>query len=110
MVNFSRIGFPHHPCRGSSGSTGQFMTQQTAGLPTSLMSSAARRFPIGAEPQRDRGVHFRVWAPQPAAISLVLVSGEQERDFTLVKEGDGYYSVLVEEAAAGSRYWYRVDG
>jgi maltooligosyltrehalose trehalohydrolase len=61
--------------------------------------------PIGAELQPQGGVHFRVWAPAPRKIAL-HVDG---RDLPLRDEGNGYFSLHVPEAAAGSRYGYRVD-
>ncbi len=74
------------------------------------MSSVTRRFPIGAEPQPGGGVHFRVWAPAPATISLVLEHDGRPHDSVLNAEGEGYYAALVPDAAHATRYWYRVDG
>jgi maltooligosyltrehalose trehalohydrolase len=86
------------------------MPSQTAEFKTPLMSSEARRFPIGAEPQPGGGVHFRVWAPTPESISLVIEDGDDSRDVSLEPEGGGYFSRFIPEAAAGTRYRYRLDG
>jgi maltooligosyltrehalose trehalohydrolase len=55
-------------------------------------------------------VHFRVWAPAPKSISLVLEQNGRERELALEREADGYCSAFIEDAAPGTRYWYRVDG
>ena len=47
------------------------------------MSSVTRRFPIGAEPQPTGGVHFRVWAPAPKTVSLVLEREGRQQDVEL---------------------------
>jgi maltooligosyltrehalose trehalohydrolase len=69
-----------------------------------------RRLPIGAEVVPG-GVDFRVWAPRPERVQVVL---EDARDrttvFDLVPEGNGYFSGVVARASAGSLYRYRLDG
>ena len=74
------------------------------------MSSVTRRYPVGAEPQPEGGVHFRVWAPDAGSLSLVLERDGQQRDVPLARQEHGYYAVLAADADAGTRYWYRVDG
>ncbi len=46
----------------------------------SLTSEAApvRRLPIGAEPQSDGGVHFRVWAPRCREVVVEIEGLEPE--------------------------------
>ncbi|MFD2181498.1 malto-oligosyltrehalose trehalohydrolase [Rhodoplanes azumiensis] len=61
--------------------------------------------PIGAEPQPGGGVHFRVWAPRPDEIVLVVDGAEHP----LAAEDGGYRSVHVADAKPGSRYGYRLD-
>ena len=61
--------------------------------------------PIGAELQPDGGVHFRIWAPLPKSIVLVVDGVEH----AMQTEEDGYRSAYVAVARAGSRYGYRVD-
>ena len=65
---------------------------------------------MGAEAQPHGGVHFRVWAPTPSDLSLVLERNGEQTDVELTREADGYFAAFVEDAAAGTRYWYRVDG
>lgn len=62
--------------------------------------------PIGAELQPGGGAHFRVWAPLPKAVRLVVDGVEH----AMRPEAGGYRSAFVAAARAGSRYGYRVDG
>jgi maltooligosyltrehalose trehalohydrolase len=66
-----------------------------------------RRLPIGAEPQSDGGVHFRVWAPR---CHEVVVEIEGLEPAALQPETDGYFSLRSLPARAGMRYRYRLDG
>src|SRR5436190_680335 len=71
-----------------------------------------RRLPIGAEPQADGGVHFRVWAPESKKASIeAFDSGSRNiaRTFELKAESDGYLSGSVRELGAGSLYKIRLD-
>jgi maltooligosyltrehalose trehalohydrolase len=68
--------------------------------------SIARSMPIGAEVNPGGGVHFRVWAPSPKTITLVVDGAEH----AMVPEPEGYHSAHVATARAGSRYGYRLDG
>ncbi|HUQ27674.1 MAG TPA: malto-oligosyltrehalose trehalohydrolase [Usitatibacter sp.] len=67
----------------------------------------SRRLPVGAEPQANGGVHFRVWAPRRKAVEVVL---EGAGACALASESDGYFAGLVPGARTGSRYRYRLDG
>jgi maltooligosyltrehalose trehalohydrolase len=72
-----------------------------------------RRFAIGAEPDKDRGTHFRVWAP--AAHTLEVVerpwSGEGEgKRHVLDRAGDGYFAGWVAGLEEGDLYSLRIDG
>ena len=62
-----------------------------------------RRRSIGAEVRAD-GVHFRVWAPAHERVAVVI----DGRDFPLEREERGYFSGLVADARAGTRY--TIDG
>ncbi|WKJ92115.1 malto-oligosyltrehalose trehalohydrolase [Methylomonas montana] len=75
-----------------------------------------RRFPIGAERVPEKGMHFRVWAPERKTVKLVMNTPGEERDpprpqteIELQSEGNGYFSVIVQEACAGSLYRYLLD-
>ena len=50
------------------------------------------------------GVHFRVWAPAHDKVAVVIGG----RDFPLDREERGYFSGLVRDARAGTRYQFRV--
>src|SRR5688572_22146437 len=70
-----------------------------------------RRLPIGAEVQPDDGTHFRVWAPEPRQIALLLEPRKGPcREVALDREPGGYYSALATGIGAGDRYRYRLDG
>src|SRR5262245_19046782 len=75
------------------------------------MSEVRRRYPAGTETQPDGSTHFRVWAPEPQQIALRIERPDDtRRDIALDKEADGYYSALVADAGAGTRYRYVLDG
>ncbi len=65
-----------------------------------------RRLPVGAEPCPD-GVHFRVWAPRRRSISVLLDGNKQPTP--LRAESGGYFSGVLTEARAGSRYRFLLD-
>jgi maltooligosyltrehalose trehalohydrolase len=67
-----------------------------------------RRLPIGAELQPTGGVHFRIWAPRCQKLEVLLRDSNQPTPLTA--EPGGYFSGLVREAAAGTQYWFLVDG
>jgi maltooligosyltrehalose trehalohydrolase len=79
--------------------------------PVLQLSRAERRLPAGADVQVDGSTHFRVWAPRPREIRLVIenVAGG-ERDVPLDQEADGFLSARVPNVGAGDRYRYRLDG
>jgi maltooligosyltrehalose trehalohydrolase len=80
-------------------------------MPEQLMSRISRRLATGADVQPDGFTHFRVWAPRPRDIRLVIErKAGQELEVPLESAGDGYYSALVPEVGAGDRYRYRLDG
>ena len=86
------------------------MSSPTAEFKPPLMSSVRRRLPVGAEPQPEGGVHFRVWAPTPHSISLITEQDGRRRDCALERDAAGYCETFVDDASEGTRYWYRVDG
>jgi maltooligosyltrehalose trehalohydrolase len=67
--------------------------------------SSKRCMPIGAEPQPDGGVHFRVWAPKAEKV-ILYVDGA---NVPMQKDADGYAALFVALAKAGSRYGFRLD-
>jgi maltooligosyltrehalose trehalohydrolase len=67
-----------------------------------------RRLPVGAEVRPGGGVHFRIWAPKRQRVEVVVEPGGR---LVLDREGEeGYCSGFVAEAAAGSRYYFLLDG
>jgi maltooligosyltrehalose trehalohydrolase len=84
-------------------------TQLELADPKHLVSTEAasvRRLPIGAEPQPEGGVHFRVWAPLCREVTLEI---EGLQSAALQADGDGYFSLRRLPARAGMRYRFRLD-
>ena len=88
----------------------------TASAQTARENSQAvtRRLPVGAEVFTDRGVHFRVWVPRGARVEVVLEGQRSHADaqssaIDLTREEDGYFSGWAPEAAASTRYRFRLD-
>jgi maltooligosyltrehalose trehalohydrolase len=75
-----------------------------------MSSSIVRRFSIGAEVQPGGGTHFRVWAPAPREIDLVIERDGRTCVVQLEREQGGYRSAMVAGAGAGDRYRYRLNG
>ncbi|MCC6860856.1 MAG: malto-oligosyltrehalose trehalohydrolase [Bryobacterales bacterium] len=74
-------------------------------------AAVRRRFAAGAETLPGEGVHFRVWAPAHRRVELVLENGPGSP--TLIEmepESNGYYSLLVRQAAPGSLYRFQLGG
>jgi maltooligosyltrehalose trehalohydrolase len=74
--------------------------------PLSTEVAPVRRLPIGAEPQPEGGVHFRVWAPRCREI-VVEIEGLEPA--ALQSEPDGYFSLWSMPAQVGMRYRFRLD-
>jgi maltooligosyltrehalose trehalohydrolase len=77
---------------------------------SAMSSQVVRRFSVGAEVQSTGGTHFRVWAPAPRDVQLVVEEGSGSSTIPLDREGNGYYSGFVRHAGAGTRYRFRLDG
>jgi maltooligosyltrehalose trehalohydrolase len=87
----------------------QLATPPRPSVPEHLVPSGAapvRRLPIGAEPQSDSGVHFRIWAPR---CREVVVEIEGFEPAALQFEIGGYFSLWSLPARAGMRYRFRLD-
>src|SRR5688572_19250594 len=102
MVSFSLM-------RSNPASSLQSDFQGVSPSVPTMSYPVARRFPIGAEVHPE-GTHFRVWAPAPREIQLVVAGDDGPTDVGLDREPDGYYSTLVPGLGAGARYQYRLDG
>lgn len=72
--------------------------------------SPPRHYPIGAELLPDGGAHFRVWAPNSAPVAVELLGADEHPVATvaLEREASGYHAGIVPDAAAGSRYRFRL--
>jgi maltooligosyltrehalose trehalohydrolase len=71
-----------------------------------------RHLPIGAEPQGDAGVNFRVWAPDRRRVRVQIEGGDEAAQLALhdlQHELDGYFSGTVAAAGVGTRYRYLLD-
>src|SRR5947209_4171939 len=71
-------------------------------------ASLTQCMPIGAEPSPGGATHFRVWAPGHSSVAVVF---EARREAAPLKpEGNGYFSGLLENVPAGTRYKYQLGG
>ena len=69
-----------------------------------------RRYPVGAELQPNGGTHFRVWAPRPKKMEVLLEAGPgAPATVQLKRQEDGYFAGQVPQAAEGTRYRFRLD-
>jgi len=62
---------------------------------------------------RQRGMHFRLWAPKRSGVDVALMDTTDkapQRFFPLEDEGNGYFSGYVDEARPGTLYKFRLDG
>ena len=73
--------------------------------------SVTRTLAVGPELQSSGGTHFRVWAPKRRSVEIVFFEGDREsaKSFPLEREENGYFSALLSEGPAGTRYKLRVD-
>ena len=85
--------------------------QSSRNVQEGMNMNIQRRYPIGAEVQPNGGTHFRVWAPVPKKVEVLLESGPGAPATIPLKQlPDGYFVGLAPQAAAGTRYRFRVDG
>ena len=63
---------------------------------------------FGALPVRG-GVRFRVWAPSTSRLTLVLHESRAAGSFEMPRDAEGVFDMIVDDAAAGDRYGYRLD-
>jgi maltooligosyltrehalose trehalohydrolase len=69
------------------------------------MTTASRRYAVGPELTSPSEAHLRVWAPDHAALMLVL-----DGQVHAMEPDDGGYFAATVPARAGSRYGFRFDG
>ncbi|MEX2115226.1 MAG: malto-oligosyltrehalose trehalohydrolase [Pirellulales bacterium] len=70
-----------------------------------------RRLPIGAEVLSGDGVDFRVWAPRRRRVTVAFGPTPESLDQSLELKPDdgGYFGGFAAQAAAGTRYGFRLD-
>ena len=56
------------------------------------------------------GVRFRIWAPAAEALDLILHDGGAAGTHPTARDAEGVFDRIVDKAAAGDRYSYRIDG
>jgi maltooligosyltrehalose trehalohydrolase len=101
IVSLNRIR--HYPC--------SIAVLQHRAEAQQQMSHVFRRLPVGADVQPDGATHFRVWAPRPRDVRLVIErSTSDSLELPLQSDSGGYVSALVAGVGPGARYRYRLDG
>jgi maltooligosyltrehalose trehalohydrolase len=74
------------------------------------METMSRRLPIGAEPLKTGGVHFRVWAPRCKKLEVVIETTDGRRtSIALEDEQNGYFSGVDLDARVGDLYRFALD-
>lgn len=63
--------------------------------------------PFGVECRGDGPLRFRLWAADAGSVRVVL--DEEIAEFTMSAAGSGWFELLTEQAAAGTRYKFKVD-
>jgi maltooligosyltrehalose trehalohydrolase len=58
----------------------------------------------------EGGTAFRVWAPRPGRVELVVAREDGRQAIPLARDADGYCERWVEGVGAGDRYGYVLDG
>jgi maltooligosyltrehalose trehalohydrolase len=74
------------------------------------MTSATHAMPFGAAAHADGSVRFRLWAPDAQRVDLCIGEGDTFRALEMPAGDDGWFALTTADAAAGSRYRYRIDG
>ena len=64
---------------------------------------------FGARPVHG-GVRFRVWAPSARHVTLVVHDGAAAGEYSVPKDDEDVFDLIVARAAAGDRYSYRMNG
>src|SRR3954471_5477881 len=54
----------------------------------------------------EKGTTFKVWAPKPKKINLMLA----DRRIAMKPQADGWYEVRVDGVGAGTRYAFLLEG
>src|SRR5206468_6551568 len=93
---------------GRSREAGQGMGRTLQDPERERVAAPRRRGPVGAE-VGPGGVHFRVWAPKPRSVTVVLEGGPGAGlSAPLEPERDGFLGATVAGAGPGTRYRFRL--
>jgi len=95
-----------------SSSPDNLSAERTGEFSNENKPEVIRRLPVGAEPQPSGGAHFRVWAPSRTTVEVVLErsgAGGGAVPYELDREGNGYFSGIILDAAPDMLYRYRLD-
>ena len=65
------------------------------------------RLELGAS-LSNKGVRFRVWAPEKISVSLVVT--EDSRKVKMGPERNGYFTTFLDDIEPGTRYFYLLNG
>ena len=71
------------------------------------ISPSKRRLSAGVELTESGAADVRVWAPVCKRVAFVIDGGSSVE---LTRAGDGTFEGMVAGVAAGTRYWFRLDG
>lgn len=66
------------------------------------------KMPFGAECRTDGGVRFRLWAPSADHVDLCIA--DKRNSIPLDRIHGGWFELTTDEAAAGSKYQFRING
>lgn len=66
--------------------------------------------PFGPRLLQDGRIRFSLWAPNAKQVTLSLQNKGAERLLAMSNEAEGWFSIITDLAAAGSRYQYLIDG
>jgi maltooligosyltrehalose trehalohydrolase len=58
----------------------------------------------------DGGVRFRLWAPAAKSVVVQLYEAAAPHAIPMSSQSDGWFELITNEARAGSRYKFRIDG
>jgi len=95
-----------------SSSPDNLSAERTGEFSNENKPEVIRRLPVGAEPQPSGGAHFRVWAPSRKTVEVMLERSGAAGGavpYELDREGNGYFSGIILDAAPDMLYRYRLD-
>jgi len=95
-----------------SSSPDNLSAERTGEFSNENKPEVIRRLPVGAEPQPSGGAHFRVWAPSRKTVEVMLERSGGAGGavpYELDREGNGYFSGIILDAAPDMLYRYRLD-